>query len=453
MKLGILSLLLVGSYVQAEVAMLPRQTEVAMMPRLLGKFKLAHAGFVEVFVEESGSQFMYITTFNPALPFFHDSVYFLKNPGARMDSVSDWDDQLEQLGGKSTAYWPNYPVYLPKEVLGFEGVVQTSGFLVPGKGDGRLEVYDSSFGIPDGPWDIAAGQSDSWSYHWVLWKDVNDDGLIDAMTARFYVPLFGGDPVRELVWFQNPGTPRPSSHGDWEWESHVLVRQGPDVYFEEHILEADGVEYSVIVTAELWDENVMLYYVENTPGAWANADQIKSVTIDTEPGQPFECHMADLNLDGTMEIMASAFDHRKGNETGNLWAYTLQGDWRNAEDWKRISLASGFQANSYLFGSSMTPGKQRLFYPSEEYKNTPNELGNQPKPWIALSGDDDGIHYIMHPMSEDPTNWDYDLKIMVDTEATTAGTMAIYDFDGDGYMEIVSAGYTEGMVYVYTFAP
>ncbi len=38
-----------------------------------------------------------------------------------MDSVSDWDNQLEQLGGKSTAYWPNYPVYLPKEVLGFEG--------------------------------------------------------------------------------------------------------------------------------------------------------------------------------------------------------------------------------------------------------------------------------------------------------------------------------------------
>ena len=37
MKLGILSLLLVGSYVQAG-------TEVAMMPRELGHFKLAHAG-------------------------------------------------------------------------------------------------------------------------------------------------------------------------------------------------------------------------------------------------------------------------------------------------------------------------------------------------------------------------------------------------------------------------
>lgn len=42
---------------------------------------------------------------------------------------------------------------------------------------------------------------------------------------------------------------------------------------------------------------------------------------------------------------------------------------------------------------------------------------------------------------------------MHDSEATTSGTMAIDDLDGDGYMEIISAGYTAGEVYVYTFAP
>ena len=42
---------------------------------------------------------------------------------------------------------------------------------------------------------------------------------------------------------------------------------------------------------------------------------------------------------------------------------------------------------------------------------------------------------------------------MVDTEETTAGTMAVVDLDGDGYVEIISAGYTKGRVYVYTFAP
>ena len=35
---------------------------------------------------------------------------------------------------------------------------------------------------------------------------------------------------------------------------------------------------------------------------------------------------------------------------------------------------SGFKANSYLFGSSMTPGKHRIFWPSEEYKTTPTQV-------------------------------------------------------------------------------
>ena len=32
----------------------------------------------------------------------------------------------------------------------FEGIVQTSGFLVPGKNAGRLEVFDTTSGTPVG---------------------------------------------------------------------------------------------------------------------------------------------------------------------------------------------------------------------------------------------------------------------------------------------------------------
>ena len=31
--------------------------------------------------------------------------------------------------------------------------------------------------------------------------------------------------------------------------------------------------------------------------------------------------------------------------------------------------------------------------------------------------------------------------------------MAVVDLDGDGYTEIISAGYTAGTVYVHTYAP
>lgn len=399
---------------------------------------------------------MYFTTFNPALPFFHDAVYFLKNPGDMLDSVNSWADNLETLGVKASAYWPNFPVQMPSSVLGFEGVVQTSGFLVPGKGNGKIELYDTSSGEQGkhGPINIAGGQDHDWSYHWVVWKDVDNDGFVDAFTARFRVPTFG-DPISELVWFKNPGTQPPAAGQDWPWQHYVQVTGGPDVYFEEEIFQVcnpDCFEYSAIVTGELWTERIMIYYVINEPGAWAVPTNIKSMVVDAAPGQPFEAHFADVNNDGVLEILASCFDTRKGNETGNLWVY--EQNWEDPDmPWKRTALATGFITNPYLFGGSMSPGKTRLFWPSEEYKETLTESGAVPKPWIALSGDDDGVHYVMFPKSEDPTNWEYDMQVMVDTEATTAGTMAVADLDGDGFTEIVSAGYTAGEVYVFTFAP
>ena len=37
------------------------------------------------------------------------------------------------------------------------------------------------------------------------------------------------------------------------------------------------------------------------------------------------------------------------------------------------------------------------------------------KPWLLLSGDDDGKHYIMTPQSEDRDDWNYDLELLVET--------------------------------------
>ena len=50
-------------------------------------------------------------------------------------------------------------------------------------------------------------------------------------------------------------------------------------------------------------------------------------------------------------------------------------------------------------------------------------------------------------------NWDYNMKTLVATGGKTTGTMAIADIDGDGYTDIIAAGYTVGQVYVFTYAP
>ena len=84
--------------------------------------------------------------------------------------------------------------------------MQTSGFIPPGKKVGQLEVYNienregesakpsylginqlirlSSLFRSQGPWNIAGLDDKSYSYHWVEWKDIDDDGLKDVLTAR-----------------------------------------------------------------------------------------------------------------------------------------------------------------------------------------------------------------------------------------------------------------------------
>ena len=66
-------------------------------------------------------------------------------------------------------------------------------------------------------------------------------------------------------------------------------------------------------------------------------------------------------MTGKFEILASAYD--SSADVGNLFVYVMPDDWRTP-NWPRKVVATGFKANNYLLGNSMTPGKHRLFYPS-----------------------------------------------------------------------------------------
>ena len=37
------------------------------------------------------------------------------------------------------------------------------------------------------------------------------------------------------------------------------------------------------------------------------------------------------------------------------------------------------------------------------------------KPWISLSGDDDGNHYVLYPRTEDKNDWTYDIHTIIET--------------------------------------
>ncbi|KAF2358545.1 hypothetical protein FHG87_010702, partial [Trinorchestia longiramus] len=118
-------------------------------PRFLGQTPLRHAAFIEMYFSEDDTLdyedrwTYYVSRFDPGTIGQYDPKYYMRAPGRFLDTIADWaDDNIQVLD--TNAYWPNNPDYLPSSVAGAEGIIWTSGFLVPGKTDGQLQMYDTT---------------------------------------------------------------------------------------------------------------------------------------------------------------------------------------------------------------------------------------------------------------------------------------------------------------------
>ena len=52
---------------------------------------------------------------------------------------------------------------------------------------------------------------------------------------------------------------------------------------------------------------------------------------------------------------------------------------------------------------------------NSDYETQLLENGDKRKPWISLSGDDDGNHYVLYPKTEDKVDWEYDMYLIIET--------------------------------------
>ncbi|XP_046991237.1 uncharacterized protein LOC124596225 isoform X1 [Schistocerca americana] len=411
-------------------------TAFDILPKELGNFYLGQAAFLEVFQSEQATenyadQFtLYISNFNPLSLAQKDYIYYIKSPGSQLNDVNNWvPTKIDQEN-----YWPNDLYFMSSSIAGREGIIWTSGFLVPTKTKGCLNIYFTDQEPFDGPYNIASLDDQDYSYHRIIWRDVNGDGLSDAVTARFHTGLLGSV-TKQFLWLENPGNSQLEG-----WTQHMINEDGADIHFQIEQLPVGGTAYDVQLNGEFWNEKVTIYYGTDNANFWQNPSVLQEVVVDDTIGQPFDLYYWDINLDGVKEIIVTAYN----GSYGNVFAYTVPEDFRTGT-FERHTLAEGFEANFILGGQSMTPGAAHLFYISDEHEQSGE------KPYILLSGDDDGKHYILTAASQDKNDWSYEKNVYLDTKATTTGKSVVADLDGDGKKEIVAAAYSAGRVYVYTY--
>nr|CAD7585671.1 unnamed protein product [Timema genevievae] len=398
-----------------------------VLPTKLGQFALGEVGFVRVCEDK-----LYLSDFNPLALLQADYIYYISSPGSQLSSVNSW--KVEKIDQNN--YWPNDLTCTSSSIIGREAIIWPSGFLVPGKTHGQLNVYFTDKEPFDGPHNIASEDfiSQDYSYHHVEWVDVNNDGHTDAITARFTSPLIGSR-EKEFLWLENPGT------GEAEgWTQHIVVSDATDVYFKVLNLEAGGKTYQAVISSEFFNKQLTLRYAESG-NMWTDPSVIKTVVIDDSIGESWGIEVTDINNDQNVEIVISSYD----GSTGSVYAYEIPSDFRT-ETFTRHTLASGYKANLIL-GQAMTPGSIQVFYKSTAYQQSGG------KPYILVAGDDNGKHYILSPTSNDADDWSYENNLLQDTSAATTGSAIAKDLDGDGYSEIVAAGYSAGQVYVFSYTP
>ena len=410
------------------------------LPRSLGEVPITNASFVEVFTAQVGDgdaldrTTLYVSSFNPENILGNDKVYRMPAPGRQLDSVPDW--QLQLLD--HNAYWTNDIDYMSQEAVGFEGVIVTSGYLGSFHTHGKLQVFNTETSPPSGPYLLSMLDIHDWAYRRAMWHDMDGDGDLDLVAARFNKKQLAQNPIKSLAYMINEGTPV-----DGIWRQKDLIEDGPDVGFRIVNLTSAGKTFDVVVAGEMWNARLALYWTEN--GDWTDPANIQSRIIDDTTGSIFDVFYSDLNGDGVPDIWATAYDETAG--TGSVYAWSVPDDFAT-DDWDRVILSTGFQANDVVVGERVSPGEAVAFHPSESARAAGD------KPFILLSGNADGSHYILQPISQDSEDWTYERQTLVAAGGGgTAGQVTAADLDGDGFTELIAAGYTAGKLYIFSYSP
>ena len=311
--------------------------------------------------------------------------------------------------------WPNAISTVPDSVFGPGYVSIGTGFLTPTYTTGQVlitNIYSNeSFALSVPKRDFF--------YHRVIWADMNDDGRLDALTARAKKSLFGGS-AGELVWFEQP---KGLSKGPWL--EHIIA-EGPDVNFVTADLNHDGA--MEIIATEFFGAKLSIL--------WREGDAWQRRVIDDHIGAAFDLSLVDLNNDGRLDLLVT---NHMSDARASIFGYDIPTDYK-AGEFKRHALLSGILTK--IKGPNQASPGTAIAWPTQAGK----------KPNIVAAGDGSGQVHLLKPASDDSDDWAYTAESALNTTSTIGG-MALGSPQVDGSTPLYVPAYDEGKIYILKLEP
>jgi len=362
---------------------------------------------------------------------------------ARIPNIDDLTDTapeveiLTDIDGVSRQVWPNEASHAPEGLVPFDALVSPQGFqsaLPPGRlsiinlddpDRGEYLVDQSSFVPPR----CAPGSSDNqpWFYHGVLYIDMDEDGRLDLVTARSSFKVRGGicPPTGQLVWFRNPGE---ALDADTEWDEFVLVDTkptpgGPEVNIGAADMDGDGrIE---IIATHFFKHDGITIYGQPEGKKWSDVDAVNGPFVRQQDimrgqGNPFAVEIADLNLDGRLDVLTSnhqpdnCFDVTQSEIPGRVLAIEQPDSGDLFKDpWTIHVVKDNIRPNPTFPKPERGPGRlapnrAMAFWPARVLEGTT-------RPWLLVGGDEASKVWVLkprYPLSTD--RWEYESAVVFD---------------------------------------
>lgn len=276
----------------------------------------------------------------------------------------------------------------------------------------------------------------------VQWEDMNGDNWPDVVASRTQGKE-ADVKSSELIWLENPGR-MANLAPNRPWTLHQIT-QGPDVNFRiMKVPMPSGGSRTVIVGLGYWNHKLYAIWTEDPNEDWTRVDSIKERVIDNHDSF-WDVQIADVNGDGRDDVVVSTYVFRSWRSS--LFVYELPCDLMR-DEWRRHTLIEGGDPMS---DEPFNSGPQiKIFHPLVRDGST--HLSQKKKPFILLSGDNDGYLKVLSPRSRKTDNWDYNSQVVFKA-AGPVGPVALEDLNHDGSLEIIAPVVSSNRLLVFTFKP